>query len=109
MNFTPMTYKGRKTHKQRTIVEIVNTVIAAMLMLSPWLFRFSDAADAAWSAALIGLLLGAVTLTRDAEAQDWQSSVTLVLGVYSFLPLGLLGSLMSRTQPECILWRDSWW
>lgn len=96
MNFRPRIYEcetvdRHRTPQQWTIVETVNAAMALMLIASPWTFRYADASAAAWSAVLIGLLLGAITLARTIEARDWQGWASLALGTCALLAPWLLG------------------
>jgi hypothetical protein len=76
---------GRKVNGDLTIVEIVNTAVAAVLILSPWLFRYLDTAAATLSAVLIGALVIVATFIRDAVAPTWHSVAVLVLGLCAII------------------------
>jgi len=76
---------GRKVNGDWTIVEIVNTAVAAVLILSPWLFRYLDTAAATLSAVLIGALVIVATFIRDAVAPTWHSVAVLVLGLCAII------------------------
>ena len=96
MNYSPRIYERKnldrnRTPQQWTIVEAVNAAMAIMLIASPWTFRYADASVAMWSAVLIGLLLGATTLTRTIDARDWQGWASLALGAFALLGPWLLG------------------
>jgi len=80
-----------------TIVEIVNTAVTAVLVLSPWLFRYSDNATATLSAVLIGALVIIATFKRDAVASTWHSFAVLVLGLCTIIaPWALEFSTLSN-------------
>lgn len=95
MNYSPDIYQRKSfrnhTPQQWTIVETVSAAMAAMLIVSPWTFRYADAPVATWSAVLIGLLLGATTLTRTIDARNWQGWASLALGALALLAPWLLG------------------
>jgi len=94
-NYSPEIYERENvrnhTPQQWTIVEAVNPAMAAMLIVSPWTFRYADAPVPTWSAVLIGLLIGAATLTRTINARDWEGWASLTLGALALLAPWLLG------------------
>ena len=65
--------------------------MAAMLVASPWMYRYSDHAVATWTAVVIGVLLGAAILTRSASAGNWPRLASLALGFCALLAPWLLG------------------
>ncbi|MBA1158967.1 SPW repeat domain-containing protein [Microvirga mediterraneensis] len=76
---------GRNVKGDWTIVEAVDTTVAAILILSPWLFRYSDTAAATLSAVLVGALVIIATFIRDSVAWAWHSLATLVLGLCAII------------------------
>ena len=74
-----------------TIVETLSGVMAAMLVASPWMYRYSDHAVATWTSVVIGVLLGAAILTRSAGAGGWSHLACLALGFCALLAPWLLG------------------
>ncbi|MBO1905455.1 SPW repeat protein [Microvirga sp. 3-52] len=96
MNVNPRTRGGKGIDADRasgkwTIVETLGGAMAAMLVASPWMYRYSDHAVAMWTSVVIGVLLGAVILTRSASAGDWPRLASLALGLCALLTPWLLG------------------
>ncbi|MBA1159302.1 SPW repeat protein [Microvirga mediterraneensis] len=98
MNFSPKIYDRERSshhrnssHHEWTIVETVDAVLAVMLIVSPWTFRYSDTSAATWSAVVLGLLLGAVTATRVVDVGDWQGWASIALGACALLAPWILG------------------
>ncbi len=81
-----------KSHSFRWMVpDFICAAAAAYLVLSPWMFRFADAAGATWSATLIGVLLGMVVLAKAVQVQEWQDWAGLALGIWAMMAPWLLG------------------
>lgn len=78
-------------HREWSIVETVNSVAAVLLILSPWMFRYSASATATWSAVVIGLLLGVATFTRAVKVGRWPGWAILALGLCAVLAPWILG------------------
>lgn len=86
MNVKPRTRSGKWT-----IVETLGGAMAAMLVASPWMYRYSDHAVATWTSVVVGVLLGAAILTRSAGTGDWSRLASLALGFCALLAPWLLG------------------
>lgn len=65
-----------------TLADTINALVVLLLILSPWLFRYSDASTATWSAVLTGTLLGMVVVARAIRSQNWQERAILGLGIW---------------------------
>lgn len=82
----------RLNHKERwTTVDTISIIVAGLLILSPWMFRYTDSAVATWSAILTGILLVAIIVTRVLTERDWQDKVDLALGIWACVAPWVLG------------------
>lgn len=86
MNVNPRILGGKWT-----IVETLGGTMAAILVASPWMYRYSDHAIATWTSVVIGVLIGAAIFTRSAGAGDLSRLASLALGFCALLAPWLLG------------------
>jgi hypothetical protein len=84
------TSNGGHTAGKWTMVEIVNMAVV-LLLISPWMFRYTDTTSATITAVVTGLLLGAATITRAIGVGRWQGWASLTLGACALLGPWRLG------------------
>lgn len=84
-----------------TVVNLVGTGTALILMASPWLAGFTDDVIASSNAVLCGMLMLSFTAAAHIKLRDWCSWMNLVPGVWVFLSPFILGFAASE-EPTII-------
>ena len=68
--------------KRETIADVINLVLGAWLVLTPWIFGFVTNTAASWNAWLSGVAIGVVALAALLAFAEWEEWINLLLGVW---------------------------
>lgn len=72
--------------------DLVNAVLGAWLIASPWIFGFAHThSAAAWCAWVLGAAILIVSLAAARVPAAWQEALTLLLGICSLVSPWVLG------------------
>lgn len=80
-----------KHRSELTTINVVNALLGAFLIISPWLVGYTADWTGTWSAVVAGLLIGGVALTGIVEMREWEAWVNLGLGLLAAVAPWLLG------------------
>jgi hypothetical protein len=79
------------TWRKESLPDIVNLVVGAVLLTSPWLFGFTGETAAAWNAALAGAFIAVLAVAAIAAFDDWEEWLSLAAGAWVAISPWLLG------------------
>lgn len=79
------------TWRKENIPDVLNLVIGAGLLISPWLFGFAGETAAAWNAALAGAFIAVLAVAAIAAFDDWEEWLSLAAGAWVAVSPWLLG------------------
>jgi hypothetical protein len=77
--------------QHRRVQDIANLVLAAGLFFSPQVLGFAAEGRPAWNAWIIGVALGAITITTMTAFAEWEEWVTGILGLWLIIAPWALG------------------
>jgi hypothetical protein len=63
-------------------VDVVNLILAALLLLTPMMFGFASDHVAAPNAPVSGIVIGAVAIAALTKFAEWEEWINLLLGVW---------------------------
>jgi hypothetical protein len=93
------------TWRKENFPDLINLVIGAVLLISPWLFGFAGETAAAWNAALAGALIAVLAIAAVAAFDDWEEWVSLAAGAWVAVSPWLLGftgnTMATRVHAIC--------
>jgi hypothetical protein len=69
----------------------VNLVLAALLLISPWVVGFRDVQFASWNAWIAGLAMVIVAGAAMIAVQEWEEWVSGALGLWTLIAPWVLG------------------
>lgn len=69
----------------------VNLVLAALLIISPWVLGFVDHTTAARTAWASGLVIGILSIAAIVQFAEWEEWVNLVLGLWLIFAPWIVG------------------
>ncbi|XSC44835.1 SPW repeat protein [Bradyrhizobium sp. RDT10] len=63
-------------------VDVINLILAAILVLTPWIFGFASDSAAAPNAWVSGIAIGVVAIAALTKFTEWEEWINLVLGLW---------------------------
>lgn len=70
---------------QDTILNSINALAGVFLLFSPWMLGFTETANAASNAWIVGAAIAIVALTSLITLYEWEEWVNLVLGAWAII------------------------
>jgi len=74
-----------------TALNIVNLILGAILVVSPWILGFSGTTLMTWNACVTGAVIAVVALMAARQAYDWEEWVNLIAGLWAAVSPWALG------------------
>jgi uncharacterized membrane protein len=69
----------------------INVVLAALLLISPWVFSYTGQSLAAWSAWIGGVVVAILAIAALVRFAEWEEWINVVLGVWLVIAPWVLG------------------
>jgi hypothetical protein len=60
----------------------INLILAALLLVSPWLFDFAGERVPAWHACIAAVVIGGFAMAALAAFAEWEEWINLALGIW---------------------------
>jgi hypothetical protein len=79
------------TWRKENLPDLINLLIGAVLLISPWLFGFMGETAPAWNAALAGAFIAILAVAAIAAFDDWEEWLNLAAGAWVAASPWLLG------------------
>lgn len=79
-----------------------NLALAVWLFAAPWLLGYDMVRPAAWNSWILGLVIGAVSLSALILFSAWQEWVNVILGVWLLIAPWVMG--FASTETSAALW-----
>ena len=84
--------------------DLVNAVLGAWLIASPWIFGFAHMHSAAWGAWVLGAAILIVSLAAARVPAAWEEALMLLLGICSIVSPWVLGyGAVSRPVTNAVI------
>jgi hypothetical protein len=83
--------------KNERICDVLNLLLGAFLVASPWLFGFAAGAETQ-NAVICGIIIVALSLAAFAAFAEWEEWLNLIVGLWVFVSPWVLGFAGSNTR-----------
>lgn len=93
------TFNEKLTHHWR---DGANLILGIWLAISPWALSYMAEADAAWNAAVVGVVIAVAAAAAIMAFHQWEEWVNVVLGAWLIVSPFLLGYAANET----VLWNQ---
>ena len=80
-----------KKWRQEATFDVINVLLAVYLVLSPWIFSFTDAVAASRNAWISGIVIGLASIASILRYLEWEEWVSLVFGLWVAISPWILG------------------
>ena len=71
--------------------DVINLLLAACLVLAPWIFKFTDVALASRNAWVCGTAIGLAAIAAIVTYSEWEEWASLLLGLWLVISPWVLG------------------
>jgi len=83
--------------KTERICDVLNLILGAFLLISPWLLGFAVGAETQ-NAVICGIIIVALSLAALAAFAEWEEWLNLIVGIWVFVSPWVLGFTGSNTR-----------
>ena len=83
--------------KNERICDVLNLILGALLLISPWLFSFAAGAETQ-NAVICGIIIVALSLAALAAFAEWEEWLNLIVGIWVFVAPWALGFTGTNTR-----------
>lgn len=73
------------------VINRLNAIMGLILQISPWLFGFTSAEIAAWSAGIGGIVVTVMSFAAFISLREWKEWVNLMTGLFLIISPWLFG------------------
>jgi SPW repeat len=71
--------------------DVVNLILGAWLLVSPWVLRYADQPTPAWNAHIVGIIIIVLAAAAIWAFQKWEEWINALLGLWLIVSPWLLG------------------